>query len=83
MRYSDGQEVHLGDRVRLGDDEKGVVVCIIDDDQFSPQFPKAQWAYLNEGALVCFPKYGPIHYKELEPDLEFLEREDLTPGNSP
>jgi hypothetical protein len=74
MKYSSGQEVRLGDKVKLGDDSDGVVVCSIDTDEYSPEFPRAEWAYLARGVLVKFPKYGVIHYEQTEPDLELLAR---------
>jgi hypothetical protein len=74
MKYSSGQEVRLGDKVKLGDDIDGVVVCSIDTDEYSYEFPRAQWEYLARGVLVKFAKYGVIHYEQAEPELELLAR---------
>ena len=74
MKYSSGQEVRLGDKVKLGDDSDGVVVCSIDKDEYSSGFPRAQWEYLVRGVLVKFPKFGVIYYEQAEPDLELLAR---------
>lgn len=74
MKYSSGQEVKLGDKVKLGDDSGGVVVFSIDTDEYAPEYPKAQWDYLKRGVMVDFPKYGLIHYEEAEEDLELIER---------
>ena len=76
MRYADRQEVWLGDRVALGEDRDGVVVCSIDSGQGGPGYPVAEWAYLEHGALVKFPRYGLIHYSEPEEDLVLIERAD-------
>jgi hypothetical protein len=45
MKYADGQEVKLGDRVKLEQDEGGLVVASMDTDEYSSQHPKAQWGY--------------------------------------
>lgn len=34
MKYADGQEVIKGDRVQLGDDKHGIVVCSIDRNEY-------------------------------------------------
>lgn len=74
MKYSDGQEVRLGDKVRLGQDEGGVVVCSIDTGEFSDDYPMSQWGYLKKGVMINFPLYGLIHYEEPEPDLQLIGR---------
>lgn len=74
MKYSDGQEVKLGDKVKLGQDEDGLVVCSIDDAEYSDDYGKAQWGYLKKGVMINFPSYGLIHYEEPEPDLQLMAR---------
>ena len=74
MKYADGREVRLGDRVKLGEDEGGVVVFSIDMGEYSERFPQALWAYLEKGVMVEFPLYGLIHYDEAEPDLQLISR---------
>jgi len=74
MKYPSGELANLGDKVALGDDDAGEVVCSLDTGEFSPRYPQAAWAYLERGVLINFPKYGLIHYLAAEPDLEFLER---------
>ena len=80
MRYADGQEVRLGDRVALGEDRGGVVVCSIDAGQGSADYPLAEWADLGRGALVEFPRYGLIHYGEPDEDLVLIERAGANGG---
>lgn len=74
MKYPDGQEVRLGDHVKLGQDEGGVVVASIDANQYKDDHSKAQWGYLKKGVMIEFPKYGLIHYEEPEPDLQLVAR---------
>jgi hypothetical protein len=79
MKYADGQEIRLGDKVKLGSDTGGRVVCVIETGEYSDGYAQAQWGYLKKGAMIAFPKYGLIHYEEAEADLELLER---APGES-
>jgi hypothetical protein len=74
MKYWDGQDVELGDRVKLGEDSGGVVVCSIDTKQYSEEHPESAWGYLKKGVMILFPKYGLIHYEEPEEDLELIAR---------
>jgi hypothetical protein len=74
MKYTDGQDVKLGDRVRLGNDDAGIVVASIDTGDYSSEHPRAQWSYLKRGVLISFPRHGLIHYEEPEPDLQLIER---------
>jgi len=66
--------VRLGDKVRLGRDDEGVVVCSIDGGENSDEHPEAQWGYLKKGVMIKFPIYGLIHYEEPEPDLQLIAR---------
>ncbi|MDD4616017.1 MAG: hypothetical protein PHW76_02725 [Alphaproteobacteria bacterium] len=79
MKYPDGQEVQLGDRVELGKNEAGVVVCSIDTNEFNEICTQKDWGYLKKGVIVRFPSYGLIHYEEPEPepDLRLIARGKL------
>jgi hypothetical protein len=74
MQYTDGQQVRLGDRVRLGSDSGGVVVCVIDTGEYTDRCPEKNWSYLKKGVVIEFPTFGLIHYEELEPDISLVER---------
>jgi hypothetical protein len=80
MQYADGQEVRLGDRVKLGKDDSGIVVALIDTGEYSAEHPEAQWSYLKRGVMIEFPLYGLIHYEIPEPDLQLLNRK--SPGRN-
>ena len=71
MKYADGQEVKLGDKVKLGQDENGVVVCLIEAGEY---LPGEDWLYLKEGMMARFPQFGHIHYKVAEEDLQLTAR---------
>ena len=76
IRYSDGQEVRLGDRIKLGEDEGGIVVCSIDTGEYTDEHSEAQWGYLKKGVMINFPKYGLIHFVEPDEDLQLIARTD-------
>ena len=74
MKYADGQQVQVGDRVGLGADTGGVVVCSIEDGVFSEGYTADQWAYLRKGFMVEFPTLGLIHYEVAEEYLRLISR---------
>lgn len=74
MRYLDGQMAHRGDKVRLWNGAEGTVVCSIDTDEFSDEYPRDQWAYLLRGVLIHSTQTGLIHYLEPEATFQLLER---------
>lgn len=75
MKYPDGQEVKLGDRVELWSDNRGTVVCSIDTDEYSATYPKEQWAYLGRGVVILSEKAGLVHYSEPEPGMRLVDRD--------
>ena len=74
MRYPDGQIARRGDRVHLWNGVEGTVVCSLDTDEFSDEYPREQWAYLRSGVLIQSPQTGLIHYLEPEATFALLER---------
>ena len=76
MKYTDGLEIRIGDKVRLGQDE-GTVVCSIDAKEFSIEHPEEQWGYLKKGIMVDFPKIGLVHFPEHDPNLELMYRSSM------
>ena len=74
MKYADGSEVRLGDRVELWPGNRGTVVCSIDTSEFSSAYPKKQWSYLGSGILILSEQAGLIHYNELEATTKLLSR---------
>lgn len=75
MNYATGESVKLGDRVGLGNDSGGVVVCLFDTREFSAAHAQAEWGYLKKGALIHFPIHGLIHCEAaMEPDVKLIAR---------
>lgn len=77
MKYRNGQEARVGDRIRVGGDSTGVVVCSIDSDEYTPEFPREQWSYLGNGVMIRFANYGLVHYTDPDEDLDFVGRATL------
>jgi hypothetical protein len=73
MKYADGRRVAVGDRVKLWDDEYGIVVGSIDTGEFTKEFPKAAWAYLNSGILIKTDDGELFHYNEPDEDFELVK----------
>jgi len=78
LRYPNGEAARLGDTVRAGESEHGVVVCSLDTHEYSEQFPRSEWEYLGRGILVRFERLGLVHYAEPEPALALVERRQPT-----
>ena len=74
LKYLDGQEIRLGDTVRMDGGGEGVVVFSIDTDEYTDEFPKAHWEYLTRGVMIDFPKYGLIHFDKDDPELALIRR---------
>jgi len=45
MKYTDGTEIKLGDKVIISGKYHGVVVANIDGSEYSESHPKDQWSY--------------------------------------
>jgi hypothetical protein len=74
MKYRDGQEVIIGDRVSLSDGSVGEVVFCIDRNEFSASYPKSDWEYLGSGVMVKSNSFGLIHYPETDDELVLVAR---------
>jgi hypothetical protein len=77
MKYPDGQEVRLGDKVKLWAGAEGVVVCSLDTKEFSDAYPEAEWGYLRNGVIIASPQAGLIHYFVPETTLELVQRSPM------
>ena len=74
MNYVDGQKIRVGDKIKLWAGCSGLVVCSMDDDEYSPEYPKEEWSYLKTGVLIDSDQDGLIHYPRLTDKLELMAR---------
>jgi hypothetical protein len=74
VKYWNSEEVYIGDEV-IADKSKGIVVCVIDTEQFSEDYPKG-WAYLERGMLIETKEIGLVHYPEPDEDVVLVKRKD-------
>lgn len=72
MKYDTGEEVRVGDKVRLWRGNVGRVVCSLDSSSFSEEFPGEEWSYLERGVLVQTAEAGLIHLPEPDPSLDLI-----------
>jgi hypothetical protein len=74
MHDSKGRQIRLGDRLNIGGGIAGVVVCSIDTDEYSPNFPKDAWSYLGSGIMVQTERAGLVHLNESNEDIKVTEQ---------
>ena len=74
MKYLDGQPARVGDRIKIGQRDQGVVVCSIDTGEGTPECPFSEWSYLKTGVMILTSKHALIHYSEPDEDLELIQR---------
>jgi len=67
-----GRLIRRGDRVTIGTRLEGIVVFSIDTDEFSEEFPKADWDYLGHGIMVQTDAAGLVHLPESDEDTLIL-----------
>jgi hypothetical protein len=67
MKYLDGVEMRVGDRVRIRSGDTGVIVASMDAGEFSPDYPKESWEYLKTGIMVLTDKGALVRFDEAFP----------------
>ena len=72
MKYNTGNSAKIGDRVRLWKDCLGTVVCSIDDEEYTLEFPRNVWSYMKIGILIEADNGSLFHYVEPNEDFESL-----------
>ena len=72
MKYSTGQRVSLGDRVKLWKGRYGTVVCSIDTGEFTQDYPRSEWEYLKSGIIIKTDTGEVFHYNQPDEDCEFI-----------
>ena len=73
MKYQSGEQIRVGDIVKLGDCS-GKIVFVIPSNEYSLDYTEEDWSYLQEGFGITTEKYGLIHQIEPAEDLCFIER---------
>lgn len=74
MKYGDGTEVLLHDRVDLGGGMTGSVVAVFDNGRYTPDYPKEHWGHLAQGALVKSSEMGLVHFPVPSVDFTLIRR---------
>jgi hypothetical protein len=64
MKYSDGIEMRVGDRVRIRNGDTGIIVASMDTGEFSPDFPRENWNDLKTGIMVLTDKGALVRFDE-------------------
>ena len=75
MKYHDGQEIFVNDRVDLGGGMTGVVVCDFDNEIYHKEFPGDYWGEFEVGVMVKSKEAGLVHFSVLDTHLSLVERE--------
>jgi hypothetical protein len=64
MKYTDGTQAKIGDKVLIGRQYHGVVVADMDGDEYSREHPRDQWGYLGSGVIIDTDFGGLVHYEQ-------------------
>ncbi|KRW62035.1 hypothetical protein [Pseudomonas sp. TTU2014-080ASC] len=75
MKYVTGEEIKVGDQVRVDAGDLGVVVGIIETNSYSHGYSADDWAYLKTGLLILTKDSGLLHYPELDEEIELIARD--------
>ena len=68
-----GKLIRVGDRLNIAPGLEGTVVFSIDTDEFSPEFPKSDWAYLGRGIMVRTEQAGLVYLEKPLQHIEIIE----------
>jgi hypothetical protein len=74
MNYHTGEKVLIGDRITV-DRSPGVVLCVIEDGQFSNAHPRETVGLFEEGDDGRSRRLGLVHYPEVDDDIEYIGRQ--------
>ena len=72
MKYANGRSIAVGDRVKLWSNQRGTVVCSLDTNEFTSEYPEIEWAYLKSGIVVKTDSGETFHYTEPDEDFELV-----------
>lgn len=74
MKYPSGEDIQIGDHVKIGGQDEGVVVAIPGAGIYSKGYTASEWSYLESGTLVSSDKAGLIHYPDHDDQFELISR---------
>ena len=78
MKYTDGNEINIGDVVEVSDGIEGKVVFSIDTNEYSSEFPSDEWEYLEQGIMIMLADGTLIHYSSNDSGEEFKLKDNNT-----
>jgi len=73
MKYSDGNSILLGDKVRYNN-QAGTIVLLDDVSVDSERFDPAKWAVIKGGLLIEFDNGALLHLDESDSLLRLSAR---------
>ncbi len=73
MKYMDGKQVKVGDKVLIGGLYRGLVVADMDSNEYYADHPREQWGYLQSGVIIDTDFGGLVHYEQSSPESEQIE----------
>jgi hypothetical protein len=76
MKYIDGTEARLGDRVRVTNGDTGTVIASMDTDEYGPEATKENWAHMGEGILVRTDRGALVQFNDSHSRL--VSRDDVS-----
>lgn len=74
MRYSDNRIIKTGDLVCLRGRQLGVIGCVIDNDDYTDEFPKSDYAYLEHGIMLRLSNGNVLYLEEYTEELVLISR---------
>jgi len=72
MKYPDGKEAQLGDRVKFSNGDTGTIVFSIDTGEFSKDFHEEDWRNIKKGVMVRTDNGALVHYEDPNNEVLFF-----------
>ncbi len=76
MNYSNGKLIKPGDRVKLSDGSKGMVVFSVDTNEYTESYNEKEWSYLKKGIMIKSEELGLVHVTEENENIVQIEYEE-------
>jgi hypothetical protein len=73
MKYADGTEARLGDRVRITNGDIGTVIASMDTDEYGSEATKENWAHMGAGILVRTDRGALVQFDDAHSRLVSLD----------